>query len=131
MLISGVAAPRDVPGLREFLINIVPTALGFTVLLSLWHGHYTFFRRYGVADKTIIFLNAVPIFVVLFMAYPLRFAARASGAVPDLLEIVAALAWLTDLNATAAAGFGLFLLAYLFAEKRYPSKHLKTAYTES
>jgi len=74
MLISGVDAPRDIVGLREFLWNIFPTALGFTVLLGLWHGHYTFFRRYGVADRTIIFLNAVLIFVVLFMAYPLRFA---------------------------------------------------------
>ena len=74
MLVSGVDAPRDVPGLRAFLINIVPVGLGFSVLLGLWHGHYTFFRRYGVADRTIVALNAVLIFVVLFMAYPLRFA---------------------------------------------------------
>jgi hypothetical protein len=74
MLITGVDAPRDVPDLRAFLLNIFPVALGFSVLLSLWHAHYTFFRRYGVADKTIVSLNAVLIFVVLFMAYPLRFA---------------------------------------------------------
>lgn len=74
MLITGVDAPRTLLDLRTFLINIVPTALGFCVLLGLWNGHYTFFRRYGVADRTIIVLNAVLIFVVLFMAYPLRFA---------------------------------------------------------
>jgi len=74
MLISGVDAPRNLPDLREFLLNIVPTILGFTVLLSLWNAHYTFFRRYGVADRKIIALNAALIFVVLFMAYPLRFA---------------------------------------------------------
>lgn len=206
MLISGVDAPRDVSGLRVFLINIVPTALGFIVLLALWHRHYTFFRRYGVADKTIIILNAVLIFVVLFMAYPLRFAFDSlfafaislftgdlsrsaelgimtydiSGEIiayfalffatafavfalmlghvlkkADLLVlspyelavtrqlrlaragqcliclIVAGLAWFTVLNATAAAGFGLFFLAYLLAEKRHPSKQLKTAHTET
>jgi len=74
MLISGVDAPRTLSDLREFIVNIVPTLLGFFVLLGLWNAHYTFFRRYGVADKTIIALNAALIFVVLFMAYPLRFA---------------------------------------------------------
>lgn len=74
MLITGVDAPRNIAGLREFLIYIVPTLAGFSVLLGLWNGHYTFFRRYGVADNKIIALNALLIFVVLFMAYPLRFA---------------------------------------------------------
>ena len=74
MLISGVDAPRNLTDLREFLINIIPTILGFCVLMGLWNAHYTFFRRYGVADKTIIVLNAALIFVVLFMAFPLRFA---------------------------------------------------------
>lgn len=74
MLISGVDAPTDYLGLKKFLWSIIPAALGFSVLLGLWQSHYTFFRRYGVADKTIIWLNAVLIFVVLFMAYPLRFA---------------------------------------------------------
>ncbi|GHA97082.1 hypothetical protein GCM10009069_20150 [Algimonas arctica] len=74
MLISGVDAPTDYLSLKKFLWSIIPAALGFSVLLGLWHGHYTFFRRYGVADRRILFLNAVLIFVVLFMAYPLRFA---------------------------------------------------------
>lgn len=74
MLITGVDAPRTLFDLREFLVNIIPTLLGFTVLLGLWNGHYTFFRRYGVADRRIIVLNAILIFIVLFMAYPLRFA---------------------------------------------------------
>lgn len=74
MLITGVDAPRTLFDLRVFLINIAPTFLGFTVLLGLWNAHYTFFRRYGVADRKIIVLNALLIFIVLFMAYPLRFA---------------------------------------------------------
>ncbi|WP_409433170.1 TMEM175 family protein [Litorimonas sp. RW-G-Af-16] len=73
MLISGVDTPRNLTELNSFLFSIIPTAAGFAVLLGLWHAHYTFFRRYGVADQRIIILNAVLIFVILFMAYPLRF----------------------------------------------------------
>lgn len=202
MLITGVDAPRDIAGLRQFLWNVFPTALGFAVLLGLWHGHYTFFRRYGVADKTIIFLNAVLIFVVLFMAYPLRFAfdslfafmtgdtdrsvemgvmsLKIAGEFVAFFSLAYAIAFLIfalmyghilkkaellSLNVfeltltkqmratrygqcaialfTAAmcywspiypmAGIfhSFFFIAYWYAEKRYPSKHLKTAYTES
>lgn len=74
MLISGVDAPQNFSELTRFLIFIIPAAAGFGVLLAVWTSHYTFFRRYGVADRRIIFYNAVLIFLVLYMAYPLRFA---------------------------------------------------------
>lgn len=73
MLISGVDAPQSFDDLIRFLIYIIPAALGFCILLQIWTAHYTFFRRYGVADSRIIFYNAVLIFLVLYMAYPLRF----------------------------------------------------------
>jgi uncharacterized membrane protein len=73
MLISGVDAPQSFEDLIRFLIYIIPAALGFAILLQVWTAHYTFFRRYGVADKRIIFYNAILIFLVLYMAYPLRF----------------------------------------------------------
>lgn len=73
MLISGVDAPQSFDELVRFLIYIIPAALGFAILLQIWTAHYTFFRRYGVADKRIIFYNAMLIFLVLYMAYPLRF----------------------------------------------------------
>lgn len=73
MLISGVDAPQSFNDLIRFLIYIIPAALGFCILLQIWTAHYTFFRRYGVADGRIIFYNAVLIFLVLYMAYPLRF----------------------------------------------------------
>jgi len=73
MLISGVDAPQSFDDLIRFLIYIIPAALGFCILIQIWTAHYTFFRRYGVADGRIIFYNAVLIFLVLYMAYPLRF----------------------------------------------------------
>ncbi|MEL6687111.1 MAG: hypothetical protein AAFP97_05790 [Pseudomonadota bacterium] len=71
MIVSGVDAPSTFPELIRFLIFIIPAAACFAV--QIWTAHYTFFRRYGVADRTIIVLNAVLIFLILYMAYPLRF----------------------------------------------------------
>jgi len=66
--------PQTYDDLRNYLISIIPATAAFAVLLGIWHTHFTFFRRYGVADKKIIFLNAILLFVVLYLAYPLRFA---------------------------------------------------------
>lgn len=74
MIISGVEAPQTFPELVKFLIFSVPAAAAFAVLVEIWMSHYTFFRRYGSADTRIIVYNAVLIFLVLYMAYPLRFA---------------------------------------------------------
>lgn len=60
--------------MKNFLSSIIPVAAAFAILLQLWNQHFTFFRRYGVADKKIIFLNALLIFAILYIAYPLRFA---------------------------------------------------------
>lgn len=73
MIISGVEAPKTFSQLREFLFYLVPTGAAFAVMLQIWTVHYTFFRRYGVADKFIVRLNACLIFVVLYLAYPLWF----------------------------------------------------------
>ena len=74
MLVAGSGTPQTFDDLGRFLFSIMPVAAGFSVLLGLWHSHFTFFRRYGVADNHIICLNAALIFVVLYIAYPLRFA---------------------------------------------------------
>lgn len=73
MIISAVDAPRTFSELKEFLFFLLPTAAAFAVMLQIWTTHFTFFRRYGVADRKIVFLNACLIFVVLYLAYPLRF----------------------------------------------------------
>ena len=74
MIISAAVIPQTYDDLRGYLISIIPATAAFAVLIGIWHAHFTFFRRYGVADKKIIFLNAILLFVVLYLAYPLRFA---------------------------------------------------------
>lgn len=73
MLVSSSSPPLTVSELNGFLLSIVPVSAAFAILLLIWHGHYTYFRRYGLADGKAIFLNAILIFLVLFLAYPLRF----------------------------------------------------------
>jgi len=72
MLVSASAAPENFQALQAHLLNIFPVAAGFALMLSIWNAHFTFFRRYGVADGRIIFLNAILLLVILFFAYPLR-----------------------------------------------------------
>lgn len=73
MLVSSSQPPVSYSQLLNFLPSIVPVSAAFVVLLSIWHSHFTFFRRYGVGDGKTIFLNAILLFLVLFLAYPLRY----------------------------------------------------------
>lgn len=73
MLVSASEIPKNWDQLNAHLINIVPVALGFMLMLAIWNAHFTFFRRYGVGDKWIIILNAALLLVILYIAYPLRF----------------------------------------------------------
>lgn len=73
MLVSASTPPVTASQLSSFLWNIIPVSAAFVVLLSIWNAHFTFFRRYNLADSKAVFLNAVLLLFVLFIAYPLRF----------------------------------------------------------
>ncbi|MEL7541621.1 MAG: TMEM175 family protein [Pseudomonadota bacterium] len=73
MLLLTDTPPSTYTELISFLINIVPVAAGFAILFGIWNAHFTFFRRYGLADGKIVFLNSMILLLVLFVAYPLRF----------------------------------------------------------
>jgi uncharacterized membrane protein len=74
MIILSSNIPQTFEDLQAFLFNIIPAFASFILLLQIWHGHFTFFRRFGVADGRIILFNVILLFFVLFAAYPLRFA---------------------------------------------------------
>lgn len=73
MLVSASEVPQNWSQLNAHLVNIIPVALGFILMLAVWNAHFTFFRRYGVGDKWIIAVNAALLLVILYIAYPLRF----------------------------------------------------------
>ena len=74
LFVASASPPGIYAELWPHLLTIFPVAAGFAMLLSIWNEHFTFFRRYGVADTKIIFINAVLLLVILFFAYPLRFS---------------------------------------------------------
>jgi uncharacterized membrane protein len=74
MLVSASNPPVTYQQVLPHLLNIIPVSAGFALMIAIWNRHFTFFRRYGVADSYIIFLNAVLMLFILFVAYPLRFA---------------------------------------------------------
>ncbi|MEM6747660.1 MAG: TMEM175 family protein [Pseudomonadota bacterium] len=73
MLVSSAEVPKSFDEIQAFLIGIVPVTAGFVAWVSVWQAHFTFFRRYALADRTVVLLNAVLLLLVLFVAYPLRF----------------------------------------------------------
>lgn len=73
MLLLTDTPPSTYSELIAFLSNIVPVAAGFAILFGIWNAHFIFFRRYGLADGKIVFLNSLILLLVLFVAYPLRF----------------------------------------------------------
>lgn len=74
MLVAASDPPQTMTGLHAFLLGIVPVTAAFAMLLSIWNDHFVFFRRYGLADGRIVLINSCLLFVVLYVAYPLRFA---------------------------------------------------------
>src|SRR2546423_3965653 len=73
LLVVSLEVPKDFSGLHEVVRGFVPFAICFVTLLTLWHSHYVFFRRYGLHDQFTILLNSALLFVVLFYVYPLKF----------------------------------------------------------
>jgi len=73
MLVSSSNPPVTSKELVQFLWNIIPVSVAFFVMLSIWNAHFTFFRRYNLADSRVVLLNAILLLFVLFIAYPLRF----------------------------------------------------------
>ncbi len=73
MLVSSSQPPLTYPELIAFLMNIAPVSAAFAILVMIWNAHYTYFRRYSLVDSRVIFLNAVLLLFVMFVAFPLRF----------------------------------------------------------
>src|SRR4051812_47909806 len=73
LLIVALEVPRTSGELLETMKGFVSFALTFSVLYLLWYRQFTFFRRYGLEDRTTAILNGALLFVVLFFVFPLKF----------------------------------------------------------
>ncbi|HZF08848.1 MAG TPA: TMEM175 family protein [Thermoanaerobaculia bacterium] len=73
LLVVSLEVPKTFAELLSSLQGFVAFAFSFTALVAIWAVHNSFFRRYGLQDRTTVVLNAVLLFVVLFYVYPLKF----------------------------------------------------------
>jgi uncharacterized membrane protein len=73
LLVVALEVPKNFEELHQLLQGFLPFAISFMLLMLVWFGHYTFFRRFGTHDAGTIWLNGLLLFVVLFYVYPMKF----------------------------------------------------------
>jgi len=73
LLIISSSIPKTYTELLVFLHDLVPFAICMVLLMVVWFQHYVFFIRYGLKDATIVAINTLLLFLILFYAYPLKF----------------------------------------------------------
>jgi uncharacterized membrane protein len=73
LLIVALEVPRTSGELLEAMRGFISFAITFAILYLLWYRQFTFFRRYGLEDRTTAILNGALLFMVLFFVFPLKF----------------------------------------------------------
>ena len=73
LLLISADVPEKFSELKLFLKDFIPFGITITLLMLIWHEHYTFFIRYGLKDNLTVFLNTILLLLVLFYVYPLKF----------------------------------------------------------
>jgi uncharacterized membrane protein len=73
LLVVSLEVPRSFDELMLTMQGFGAFAASFAILALIWYFHYRFFREYGLVDGTVIVLNLVLLFVILFYTFPLKF----------------------------------------------------------
>jgi hypothetical protein len=133
LLVVSLEVPRTFTELAVAMRGFFAFAICFALLFAIWYEQYVFFRRYGLQNAFVVFMNALLIFVVLFYVYPLKFlftflVNRALGFSTDVrvaggrLEPAMDAAQMPALMMIFGAGYVavsvIFLLLYGYAYRR-------------
>ncbi|MEM6900544.1 MAG: TMEM175 family protein [Pseudomonadota bacterium] len=73
MMVTASNTPFTFEGIKTYLVSLPPIAVAFAFMLGTWNRHFLFFRRYGLADNNIVWLNAMLLLTILSIALPMRF----------------------------------------------------------
>ena len=73
LLVVSLDVPDTFDELLATMRGFFAFAICFYLLLIVWYEHYRFFRRYGLVDSPILYLNSALLFLVLMYVYPLKF----------------------------------------------------------
>jgi len=74
-LVAASSVPTSFDELTGMWRDLIATALCFAMLLLIWRMHFVFFRRYDLEDGRTTLLNALLLFLVISLTYPLKFLA--------------------------------------------------------
>lgn len=73
LLVVSLQVPADYDEMMAAMRMLPAFAASFAILLLIWQEHKAFFRRYGIDDGGVLWLNGALLFVVLAYVYPLKF----------------------------------------------------------
>jgi len=73
LLVVSLEVPNTFDELLSTMRGFFAFAICFWMLFLVWSEQYKFFRRYGLNDNLVVWLNAALLFVVIFYVYPLKF----------------------------------------------------------
>ena len=114
LLVVSLEVPKTFSELLVAMHGFFAFAICFALLASVWYQHYRFFRRYGLENPWVVFLNCALLFFVLFYVYPLKFLVTAMFDRPEI-QVVEGRALFTIWSLGYAALFIVFSLLYLHA----------------
>jgi len=125
LLIVSLEVPRSFEELLTNMRGFLAFGTCFCLLMLIWHEQNTFFRRYGLDDRTTTILNSILIFIVLFFVYPLKFLFAlvfsdqiyGEGKSPFTIRETQVPQLMVIYGLGYIAIYGLFLLLYLHALK--------------
>ncbi|HYD54797.1 MAG TPA: TMEM175 family protein [Gemmatimonadaceae bacterium] len=80
LLVVSLDPPASYAALIANVRGFAAFGVSFAWLVLLWVAHNAYFRRYEIEDATVIVLNSIFLFVVVFYVYPLRYAANTAMA---------------------------------------------------
>jgi len=73
LLVVSLDVPRSAQELFAAMRDFLGFGICFAFLVLIWISHVRFFRDYPLADRRMVGLNMVLLFVVLLFVYPMKF----------------------------------------------------------
>lgn len=65
--------PETFQEIKRMLIDLIPFMFCMVLFTMIWYEHTVFFLRYGLRNGTVVVINTIFLFLVLFFVHPLRF----------------------------------------------------------
>lgn len=78
LLLISTSPPTTFEQIKKFLFDLIPFIMCITLIIMIWHEHFTFFFRYGLRNGKVVVLNTLFLIIVLFYVYPLKFLTKLS-----------------------------------------------------